>query len=129
MARSEQWKARNALAQRKRRRWLKSHGFCCECGSAWVVPGHVRCPACAEKATAYQRRFDPDGAKARERSKRRRDEREAAGVCKDCGAPLEDKRFKNCEACRAKRRDWMRVYAIKQRFEREAQEARERSRR
>lgn len=129
MARSEQGKAQARVYARERRKWLYDRGFCIDCGSAWVVPGHVRCPACANSKRMGEKRRDPTGEIARARANQLAADRAAAGVCTKCGGPLDKPgKFTRCAVCREKRAAYMRTVRIKRRFEREAQAARERSR-
>lgn len=93
----------------------KAAGICVTCGSNWVVPGRVRCKACAARDDAMRRRRDPDGSAARERFRRLRDTRRAAGLCTDCGRPAKQGRVR-CADCLRRRAESAKVYEIRKRL-------------
>ena len=93
-------------------------GLCPRCGKRPPEPERSQCGPCAEKRNRASRtrdarlraagipRRDPDRANAyeRERSRRERAAREAAGICTACGAaPAAPDRVR-CEPCLEKRR-------------------------
>ena len=117
--------ARRKERERHRRRSAerRAMGLCPKCGRRPPVPGRSMCESCLERGRAAERaRYargkaagDPYGGKnpegrrrmARERSKRRRRERKAAGLCTACGEhpPVEGVVYETCrEARRAEER-------------------------
>lgn len=120
-------KRRNAY-QRELRSWYKSNGICIQCGSVWALPGHVRCKDCFIRDKGYHKRFDPDGAKNRERKRITREKRLAAHECLNCGVKLgDDYMYRYCPRCKAKRIEASQRYDIRQRLKREAEKERARA--
>ena len=98
-------------------------GICTRCGRAPARPERTTCGPCAEKHRARDRKRDararaqgmPYGGRdpearrkaARERSRRRSEARQAAGLCVRCAAPAPDGRAycPPCAGTRSRRRD------------------------
>lgn len=112
---------------RERRAWLKEHGFCIVCGQTYNEPGYVLCRNCMRKRRQHDMKYDPTGEKRRQSHKKLYYDRIAAGLCVECGKPL-DREGRKCQVCRDKAVEVQRVYKMRKRMEREAQAARERSR-
>ena len=102
----------HAVACRRLYGFYKAAGICVKCGQNWSEPGHVACANCARKEAARQRRADPDGAKRRERNRRLRDARRAAGLCVQCGRPAEAGRAR-CARCLSRGAQSTAVYKIR----------------
>ena len=115
-------KRENAKKAKARRDALKMKGLCVKCGKTWEELGRTMCKSCLEK-----HRITCAKESYREKVRQRRKERVEAGLCIDCGKPTEDGK-QRCARCIEMRRDSGRKYTIKRRMEREAQEARKRSR-
>ena len=96
----------------------RAAGICTKCGKAPARPGRTLCEPCAERHRARDRYArakaagvpyggrDPEARRRghRERSRRRREARQAAGLCSRCGhvPPVEGRTM--CEPCREDRR-------------------------
>ena len=106
--------------------WYKAHGICTTCGRRYAEPGHVRCKECETQIAICH-------AKSREHrkelAKKRRQERIAAGICTECGRRKATEGMRMCPICRARRNDSTRKYKIGKKIEREAEKARNESRR
>ena len=68
---------------------------CTRCHGPRADDGFARCPACRERATAWERR----------KQQRREDKRMGLKLCNKCGQPNPDA-FKHCPSCRAKMQGW-----------------------
>lgn len=110
---------------RERRAWLKDNGFCIVCGCTYNEPGYVVCKNCKAKREIYDKRYDPTRERRRENGRKRRADRIAAGLCTECGKPV-DIPGHVCLRCKEMRRDNVRIYKMKKRMERAANEARAR---
>ena len=111
---------RRADRERDRRQHAerKAAGLCIKCGRAPALPERTQCGPCAERRLAADRarhararaegkpRRDPETARRadRERGRRRRAERRAAGLCIRCGNVAPEEGRSMCEPCRDDRR-------------------------
>ena len=118
-AKALKYSARNAQSQKTLSDKRKEGGKCVRCGVRWAEAGHTLCKQCLQSERARSKRYDPDGAKRREKRQQRID----AGLCIDCGTPTENGR-KRCQRCIEMRRDSTRKYKIIKRLEREVQNVR-----
>ena len=107
---------RQADRERDRRQHAerKAAGLCVKCGRAPALPKRTQCAPCAERRLAADRarhararaegkpRRDSEAARLadRERGRRRRAERRAAGMCIRCGNIAPEKGRSMCEPCR-----------------------------
>ena len=97
--------ARDAAAERKRKRLLKSLGICTTCGQQDARPNRNMCSDCATKHAAIDAK--------------RRARRKAKDACTDCGKPRGDSHTVRCTNCtkrhnrtqrrvdRSKQIDWL----------------------
>lgn len=85
--------------------WRKSHNLCPHCGKNKPFENHVLCADClydttirniGKKLTQEQRERD------KQQKKEKKQYREEHSLCKNCGKPLTDLRYKNCVECRNK---------------------------
>lgn len=89
---------------RERREWLKSRGFCVDCGKNKAEPNRVRCFECAEKANRRSSAKYHENIEARrEQSKQRYQERKDQGICVRCSRPAEKGKVM-CSVCLAQQR-------------------------
>ena len=111
---------RQADRERDRRQHAerKAAGLCVKCGRAPALPERTQCGPCAERRLATDRERHAraraegkprrDSAVARladrERGRRRRAERRAAGLCIRCGNVAPEEGRSMCEPCRDDRR-------------------------
>lgn len=85
--------------------WLKQHGICVACASADAAPNRVRCPECAEKVNALNRRrydnmTEEERQKLNAEVRERRRGRVERGLCMECGKPVYEKRSRvRCYEC------------------------------
>ena len=100
----------------------KESGMCVDCGERAALAGHILCNRCRNKRKVNNRKNDPGWAKKYER----RQQLILAGLCIDCSKPTLNGK-QRCPTCIEARRDSTRKYQIKQRIQREADEARRRS--
>ena len=114
-----------AIRERALREWYAEHGICVSCGQADAEPGRTQCGACARKALARVKKWDPDGSKHRQNMQALREERKARGLCVDCGLPAG--KYIRCAACRQKHRETYRLGEIRKRLKREAEKERARA--
>lgn len=117
-------KARRDGKQYTKKRYenLLIAGMCSSCGKTWAEPGRVLCKRCQSKnKMRYAKNSRAD------KLKQKRQERIAAGLCPDCGKPVEGK-YKRCQRCRDMQADRTRKYKIKKRLKEEAAKARRRAR-
>ena len=96
---------RNAAFERLRRKHLKQHGICTQCGQQDARPDRNTCSDCAAKHAAIDAR--------------RRARRKAQSLCNDCGKPLTESSTVRCQQCnqrhnrtqrlvdRSKKIDWL----------------------
>lgn len=112
-------------ANRDRRAWLKDHGFCIVCGCTYNEPGYALCKGCIKRREVHDKKYDPTGERRRQNNQRRREERIAAGLCTECGKPV-DILGHVCLRCKEMRRDCVRGYKLKKRIERQTEETRRR---
>ena len=105
---------------KERYHWYKAHGICVNCGQTWAEPGRVMCAECARKNAASQRKHDPDGTRHAAYMDALRTSRRAAGLCFECGKPL-DGPHTLCSRCLAQHREYAKMYRIRQRIRREAE--------
>lgn len=105
---------------KERYQWYKAHGICANCGRTWAEPGRVLCAECARKKAASKRRYDPDGTRRTAYVDALRAERRAAGLCIDCGKPL-DGLHTRCSQCLARMRERARMYRLRKKIKREAE--------
>lgn len=110
----------SAAYSKERYHWYKAHGICVNCGQTWAEPGRVMCAVCARKNAASQRKHDPDGTRHAAYVDALRASRKAAGLCFECGKPL-DGPSTLCMKCLARRRENARMYRIRQKIRREAE--------
>lgn len=82
--------------EKANRAYYSSRGICPYCRKNPITPGYKTCAACRER-----RRINEQN-----RVKRNMDN----GVCKRCGAELDDKRWKQCKKCRE---DYNEKYGVK----------------
>ena len=85
--------------------YYSENGICVKCGQAFSLAGHTLCGDCTKKANMSQKKYDPDGSKKRAKMKKLREEREAKGVCVDCGKNKAELGHKSCLKCLEKRRE------------------------
>ena len=111
---------RRADRERGRRQHAerKAAGLCVKCGRVSALPERTQCEPCAERRLAADRarhararaegktRRDSEAARLadRERGRRRRAERRAAGLCIRCGNIPPEEGRSMCEPCRDDRR-------------------------
>ena len=111
---------RQADRERDRRQHAerKAAGLCVKCGRAPALPERTQCGPCVERRLAADRarhararvagkpRRDSEAARQadRERGRRRRAERRAAGLCIRCGNVAPEEGRSMCEPCRDDRR-------------------------
>ena len=126
----EEGRRKERERHRRRAAERRAMGLCPKCGKHPPAPGRSMCESCFERGRAAERaRYargkaagDPYGGKnpegrrrmARERHKRRRRERKAAGLCTACGErhPVEGGAV--CETCReARRAEERKLYAAR----------------
>ena len=100
----------------------KALGMCVDCGVNAAEAGRVLCKKCMNRRKVHNRISDPGWTKKYERRKRLIE----AGLCIDCSKPTLNGK-QRCPTCIEARRDSTRKYQIKQRIQREADEARRRS--
>ena len=90
--------------------WYKSHKICPLCRIRDASPNRTWCDECAERERVKRLAMSPEAkeaskAKARERSRKIREERKAAGLCTRCGRPLEKYNTRTeCDFCKADKR-------------------------
>lgn len=125
MGRSAESLKRRREYCRERYYWYKEHGICVVCGKTWAEPGRARCGKCSERMNMLKRIRDPDGRRNAEYLAKLRQQRKDAGQCVDCGKTTGGG---YCPACAKKHRERMQKVRIIARIEREAREARDRSR-
>lgn len=107
---------------KKRYERLLAAGMCASCGKTWAEPGRVLCKKCRDRRNAqYAKNSKAD------KLRQMRAERIAAGLCPQCGKAV-DGEFKWCQRCREMKMDRTRKWKIQKRTQREAEEARRRSR-
>lgn len=105
---------------KERYHWYKSHGICANCGRTWAEPGKVLCAMCARKNAASQKKYDPDGSRTAAAHSALRAARKAAGLCIECGRPL-DGQYTRCATCLARARERAQMYRLRKRIKREAE--------
>lgn len=88
-------------------------------------PGYSLCKGCIERRKRHDQKYDPTGERRRQNNQRRREERIAAGLCTECGKPV-DIPGHVCLRCKEMRRDNVRIYKLKKRIERQTEETRRR---
>ena len=108
-------KALRHAYNRKRRKRLIEQGVCVTCGWREVVPGWTQCQFCYDRWKESAEKSDPGGERRRERARRQRAERIAAGICTECGTRKATEGMRMCERCREMRNDSTRKYKIHQR--------------
>ena len=106
---------------KERREKLRERGLCTNCGKMAAEPGRSWCKLCHARKREMSR--TPEN---RERVKNVRQRRTDAGVCIDCGNPLEGLKWR-CPACTQKQKESAQKYRIIKRIEKRAEEARRRN--
>lgn len=75
--------------ERKNRAYYLAQGRCPQCGGKRpLMPGHKMCEQCRQTNVESKRRL--------------REARKAAGLCRECGKPIDDAKHTACAECRAK---------------------------
>lgn len=101
---------------RELREWYSEHGLCTKCGREHAEPGLKTCKKCLD---AYRRRYardTPAGAEIRQKERDRRAQREAEGLCKECGKRPPEEGRKMCRRCLNMRAEVARVARIRKRL-------------
>ena len=84
--------------------FFSEHNICPRCGINKLMDDEKNCPECRAKLWAYginYRKEHPEYVeKKRKSDKSRRDYRIKNHLCVNCGEPLTDTRYKNCDKCR-----------------------------
>ena len=86
--------------------WYKARGICTACHHEKAAAGRARCPACLYALRLYKKPPRSEATKEleRQRSRQRRDDLRAAGICTVCGKrPAEPHTI--CDYCRARSRN------------------------
>ena len=122
---TEAQRKRKSAADKALREWYSEHGICNRCGRVWADAGYRTCKACRRKNKRSKDKTDPGRERWKASRRKLREERIAAGLCPDCGAPAVEGR-KQCQRCLEARRDSSTKYRIIKRMDREAREARAR---
>ncbi len=132
----DDWRETEMTDARRRRKnayskglrdWYREHGICNRCGRVWADAGYVTCKACREKNKQSLDKTDPGRERWKANRTKLRHERIENGLCPDCGAEAVKGR-KHCMRCLEARRDSSTKYRILKRMDREAEQARVRSR-
>jgi hypothetical protein len=89
----------------KIRHYYQNIGRCPRChGRNKLMGDEKNCPECRAKLWAYgvdYRQKHPEFVERKRQSdKKRRDYRVANHLCVNCGKPLGDSKYKNCDKCR-----------------------------
>lgn len=127
-AKSAEAKARQIETDKERYRWYREHGICPRCGQRYADPGVVYCGPCRKRIAILTDRNDPGRINRNAYNQQRRAKLKSDGICTDCGkAPAEEGHVR-CAHCEQKARESRKRYGIIQKIEREAREARDRSR-
>ena len=97
--------------------FYKNLGLCVSCKKEPAEPNECYCFECKEYFRKWQQNYREKNREnyntgLRERRKKTRELRIANGLCANCGKPLTNNDYLNCEACRAKRRKWYKKVEI-----------------
>lgn len=123
-ATSEQAKERKRQLNLAAYAWYTSKGICPRCKTNYGEPGRVYCAPCYRKVLFRMELSDPDGTRKKRYLSDRRRMLKEQGMCVDCGRVKATEGKTRCNACQKKANESDRMYRIRQRIDREVEQAR-----
>ena len=119
MARSPESIEQRRAYNREMYWWYRDHGICPNCRRAYSEPGRSLCKACARRQKALADRNDPGGVVRNEKLREWRAQKQAEGLCSQCGKNKAVEGRTYCAKCLKYFKEYQQVRRIRERIRRE----------